>query len=647
MSIKEDKEISFTEKKDMTKEIKVENSKKNVSFFRKIVFFVKAKLPFFVDPYYGVDDENDDIKAPLEYRHNEEKIFYISNKDQYKDRETSFFDEERFLAGEKKELKSYNGGNIDRLRNFVEETIEEKFIQDNFADEFDDDFNKNLTKFENEKFILNKEIKNDSVSDGVQSKSDKIFTETHQLFPVNLYTEEERYPNTQFLEEDNSIFLVKNNNLKESHGVNNKFSSNGERVGYISYEILKSKVRKLTFKEMNNYLLNLDLIFNLEMKKEIGFINSDGFYTNLAFLFSEQCDHSIRANIYVGTNKNQLKDKKEFKGSLLKQYFEVTNYINSINCGKIVFKDIESHIKRDYEPEKIRESLLNAIVHRDYNKKVSTIINIYEDKMEFMSYGKPTDGFDENLLNLGLIPNYRNSGLVKIFEKLNLINSCGSGISKILRDIEFIDKTVVKVTEDGFYVSLNNRNYQKPEIVSKIKNRRIRRLIKRDLTQNNVAIAELKREIVEKTVLGIFYQNVIPEVVEVVPQIKYFTYQIDKIYNNNEVEEQNEESYVGRNQQRLPFSKTEQLNLENLSKTGSHERGNQDKANKDILDINRQYEKILKFARKKEYITRKDIEKKLKLKQSRVLYILKDMTEKGLLIKNGVGKSTYYKAIEE
>ena len=46
MSIKEDKEISFTEKKDMTKEIKVENSKKNVSFFRKIVFFVKAKLPF-------------------------------------------------------------------------------------------------------------------------------------------------------------------------------------------------------------------------------------------------------------------------------------------------------------------------------------------------------------------------------------------------------------------------------------------------------------------------------------------------------------------------------------------------------------------------------------------------------------------------
>lgn len=158
------------------------------------------------------------------------------------------------------------------------------------------------------------------------------------------------------------------------------------------------------------------------------------------------------------------------------------------------------------------------------------------------------------------------------------------------------------------------------------------------------------KEMTEKEVFDILYQDAIPEVIEAVPQIKYFTYQIDKIYNfsNTNEEDQSEDSYVGQNQQRLPFDKAEHVEImDNISKTLSHENYKQEKINTDSLDINRQYEKILKYARKKEYITRKDLEKKLKLKQSRVLYILKDMTEKGLLIKNGVGKSTYYKAMEQ
>lgn len=41
----------------------------------------------------------------------------------------------------------------------------------------------------------------------------------------------------------------------------------------------------------------------------------------------------------------------------------------------------------DYLPEAIREALLNAVIHRDYDYSGSIIINIYEDRMEFVSIG--------------------------------------------------------------------------------------------------------------------------------------------------------------------------------------------------------------------------------------------------------------------
>ena len=41
----------------------------------------------------------------------------------------------------------------------------------------------------------------------------------------------------------------------------------------------------------------------------------------------------------------------------------------------------------DYPGEAMREALLNAVVHRDYDYSGSIIINVYDDRMEFISLG--------------------------------------------------------------------------------------------------------------------------------------------------------------------------------------------------------------------------------------------------------------------
>ena len=40
-----------------------------------------------------------------------------------------------------------------------------------------------------------------------------------------------------------------------------------------------------------------------------------------------------------------------------------------------------------YPVEVIREALLNSIVHREYNYSASTLIRIFDDRMEFVTIG--------------------------------------------------------------------------------------------------------------------------------------------------------------------------------------------------------------------------------------------------------------------
>ncbi|MGF6906407.1 ATP-binding protein [Fusobacterium sp. PH5-44] len=584
----EEKIAYFTENMIVNCELTGEEPMKKKGFFNKVLSFIKSKLEILTNIYYEEDYDGIIDKfvgdENIDVFDDHLDCFIGENKDDYKN---------RILFGSKEFL------------NVASTSLCEEYEESNF----------------------------ESINHG-----NMIFMEEQQNNDMNV---SDRIKN---IEKKPEISVDTRESHNEGHSKVREFSVKEELIE--PYELLKSRVRKLTFKEMNNYLFDEDLVINLEKKKELGFINLDGFYTNLALLFSDQCDYSIKVNIYDGIKKEIIKEKKEFIGSILKQYIDVCNYINHLNCGKILFKGTESYVKRDYDPEKIKEILINAIIHRDYSENVATVINIFHNRIEFISYGEPTDNFDEELLSMGLVPTARNRKMIEIFNNLNLVNSCGSGIGRILDDVEHVDKTIIKVVKKGFLVSLNNRNYQTQERIKANKKLRIKKLSEiKKIKEELIISSKEKDEKIEKEIYNILYQNSFPEVVEVVPEIKYLVYQIDKVKNLSK-DNSNEESYVGQNQQRLPFDKGDQIDntRETASKSYNETLIQIDKV-ADKLDVNGQYIKIIKLANKKEYITRKDVEKKLKLKQSRVLSILKEMTEKGLLEKNGVGKSTYYKVI--
>ena len=199
-----------------------------------------------------------------------------------------------------------------------------------------------------------------------------------------------------------------------------------------SYENCRSMDQDLSFAALQEEMKKRSIKFGPAQMQTLHMIGEDGLYTNLAKLLSDQCDHTIKAAVFQGSEKEIFRSRKEFSGSLLKQLKEVYDLIDLHNQTKATFSGLDRTDKRDYPPEAVREALLNCIVHRDYAFSGSTLINIYEDRIEFISLGGLVQGLSLEAVFMG-VSQSRNPNLAAIFYRMGLIESYGTGISKIMR----------------------------------------------------------------------------------------------------------------------------------------------------------------------------------------------------------------------
>ncbi len=160
--------------------------------------------------------------------------------------------------------------------------------------------------------------------------------------------------------------------------------------------------------------------------------------------------------VFEGIEKNIFKDRKEFKGSLLKQVTEAFEFINLLNKTEATFEGLIRKDERDYPVEAIREALLNAVIHREYSFSGSTLVNIYEDRIEFVSLGGIVYGLSLDSIMLG-VSQSRNEKLANIFYRLHLIEAYGTGIRKIFTNYERYNmKPTIKAEVGAFQVVLPN-----------------------------------------------------------------------------------------------------------------------------------------------------------------------------------------------
>ena len=251
-----------------------------------------------------------------------------------------------------------------------------------------------------------------------------------------------------------------------------------------SYENNVSKVQDLHFEYLKNIFKSHNIEIDNSKFKTLNIINLNDEYTNLGLLLSDECPYSIKCAIFNGNNKLEFRDRKEFTGSVLKQVNDTFEYLDLYNKTKGKIVGLERIDTKDYPEYALRESLLNAVIHRDYNFTGSILVSLFDDRFEITSLGGLVKGISMEDLYNG-ISESRNPNLANIFYRLKYVESFGTGIGRIMESYKEYDKEpLISNTQNTFKVTLYNVNYVDKNNI---------KILPTNLTQEEQVIEYLKK----------------------------------------------------------------------------------------------------------------------------------------------------------
>jgi ATP-dependent DNA helicase RecG len=200
--------------------------------------------------------------------------------------------------------------------------------------------------------------------------------------------------------------------------------------------------------------------FGDEQRRSLGLVDTNGEYTNLALLLSDQCPFSVKAAVFEGTTGRHFLDRHDFGGSLFKQLTQVFEWLELNNKVAAEIVGLVREEVQSYPTEALRESLLNALVHRDYSVSSNTQISLYDDRMIITSYGGLPTGLEVRDLEQQ-ISVARNKELAQIFYRLKFIEAFGTGIPAIMDSYTGTgQKPQIETSPNTFSIMLPNLSFR-------------------------------------------------------------------------------------------------------------------------------------------------------------------------------------------
>ena len=223
-----------------------------------------------------------------------------------------------------------------------------------------------------------------------------------------------------------------------------------------NYEEIRSLNQDLTFEEASAEFARRGVEFGEAQMVTLGLMNSDKIYTNLGLLLSDQCTHSIKVAVFQDDSMRVFKDRREFSGSLFKQLNEAYGFIDIHNPIVSTFDKLLRIDTRDYPEDAVRETLLNAVTHREYAMSGSILVKMFPDRIEFNSIGGLIHGIElADIMNGYSI--CRNDRLAKVFYRLQLIEAYGTGMPKIFESYQGRRVTPkIELSPNVFKITLPN-----------------------------------------------------------------------------------------------------------------------------------------------------------------------------------------------
>lgn len=225
------------------------------------------------------------------------------------------------------------------------------------------------------------------------------------------------------------------------------------------FEERRAASQDLTFEEAQKTFKKYNVDFSEDKYVALGLKNPrDNQYSNLATILSDQCRHTTKIAVFDDLESTSFRDAKEFAGSIFRQLDDSFAFLTLCNRSAVVFNGLERIELPDYPPAALREALLNALIHRDYDFSGSVIVNVNEAHIEFISLGGLPAGLSIADIRNG-VSQPRNCRLAEIFHRLRLIEAYGTGIRKIYALYKDCDEQPrIETTANTFKLTLPNMN---------------------------------------------------------------------------------------------------------------------------------------------------------------------------------------------
>jgi len=288
----------------------------------------------------------------------------------------------------------------------------------------------------------------------------------------------------QMTNEQLKSFVINNNDLRWDTITNPKF---------IIDNIDLQKTEQFSKRANINYNNLEDLLENNNLIKDSKLSNA-----SIALFGKEPVTYfrnlKLLCSIFATTNTSTIIDQKEFAGDLFYLIEKAEKYIlQNIHFGM----EIEGLYRKDIpeiNSEAIRETVINAFLHRDYFDPDFVTIGIFKDRIEIKNPGKLLNGLTINDILERNISRRRNEIIADIFSRVNFIERKGRGIALIKEK-----EPNTKFEQIGnFFVSTFVREISIPDKMEKLVvtlGENQQRIIELISTNSKIKISELAKKI--------------------------------------------------------------------------------------------------------------------------------------------------------
>lgn len=201
---------------------------------------------------------------------------------------------------------------------------------------------------------------------------------------------------------------------------------------HLSFEEVASKEQNLTFS-----LLGLEITkalklseFNMDSLKSLN-LYGEGGYNNAAALLADENSFGGLDIVVFGYTINEFKKRITLNGiSLLKQYEEALKVFED----EYIIERIDGGFRKKYERipyEAYREAIANSLIHRAYDVKANTKVEMYPDKIVVTSPGGLVRSITKEAFEKGSYSALRNPIVANVFHRLKIVEAFATGIKRI------------------------------------------------------------------------------------------------------------------------------------------------------------------------------------------------------------------------